>query len=87
MDCLDAICGPVARAAQPAVRRSSSPTPGDPPREPPRLGALAHGGGELIGGEFPVRQFVEPGFQEAFTVVLMVQIVGVFPNIADQQQG
>ena len=44
-------------------------------------GAL--GGGQLEAGEAPVRQGVEPGLEEAFAVVLMVEIVGVLPEVAD----
>ena len=44
------------------------------------------GGGELGGGETPVGQGVEPGLEEGFALVLVVQIVGVLPQIANQQR-
>src|SRR5438128_10396173 len=50
-----------------------------PGRAGPRRGRV------LGGGEVPVRQGVEPGFQEAFPLVLVGQVVGVLPKIARQQ--
>ena len=40
----------------------------------------------LEGGECPVRQGVEPRLQEGFSVVLVVEVVGVLPQVADQQR-
>jgi hypothetical protein len=48
--------------------------------------AAALCGLELEAGETPVRQGVEPGLKEGFAVVLVVEIVGVFPEVADQQR-
>src|SRR5665213_4094931 len=47
---------------------------------------VALGGRQLEAGETPVRQGVEPGFEEAFAVVLVVEIVGVLPEVADHQR-
>jgi hypothetical protein len=45
------------------------------------------GGGILLAGEGPVGQRIEPSFQKALPVFLMIQIIGVFPHIADDQRG
>ena len=42
---------------------------------PPSL-AAAPRGGELLGGERPMGQGVEPGFEKAYSIILMVEIVG-----------
>ena len=52
------------------------------PGRPVALGCLI-----LVGGERPVWQGVEPALQKALTVVLMVEVTGVLPQVADEQGG
>src|SRR5262245_30745536 len=47
---------------------------------------FALGGLKLVFGEAPVGHLVPPGLQEGFAVILVVQIVGVLPKIADDQR-
>src|SRR5205814_7856708 len=46
----------------------------------------AFGGGQLPLGEGPVGDLVEPGAEVGLPVVLVVQVVGVLPQVADQQR-
>ena len=46
-----------------------------------------YGRGELLTGETPICEPIEPGLQESLSVVLMIKIVGVFPKIADENWG
>src|SRR5262249_14824296 len=48
--------------------------------------ALAVRGRQLLGGEAPVGDVVEPPLKEAGAVVLVVEVVGVLPQVAGEER-
>lgn len=45
--------------------------------------AFTYGGGVLVPRKLPIGQFVEPSFKKCLSVILIVEIVGVLPKVAD----
>src|SRR5215469_16243045 len=67
-----------------ALTRATQSLPRLGRRVSPR-GAIGMSRCELRTGEGPIRQRVEPSLEEAFPVVLVVQVVGVLPKIANKE--
>ena len=51
-----------------------------------QLASLLPGFRQVLGDEVPVDQMVEEGLHEVGPAVLVVEIIGVLPNVAGQQR-